>query len=402
MNPIASTTKSITRVPCGPAWVTNSSWALAFALPVLRATAEDHLDYRYEDYSEDGGRIHIQTHGGLFSTDIRPWLNLKGSFVYDSISGATPIGAPPLPGLSTVQKVNIEDIRRAGFVEPTFKFENHTITPQFAVSEEHDYQSFGVSLSHSIDLNEKNTTVTWGVSHQFDKVLPNPGESVTEPMRKDATDVLLGVTQLLGPTTIARFNLTLGYSDGYLSDPYKRVLFTDFPYFDGQPYTVWPEVRPDHRFRQVGYFSLQQYVEPLNGAAEASYRIHHDDWGIVAHTVELDWHQKITKYVTLSPLFRYYTQSAADFYAPSFPGDPSLPPGFDPTLPPIPRYYSADYRLSALETFTYGVNLSIRPHENFSLNFGYKRYEMFGTDNVTSPDQYPQAHVWTAGITLWF
>jgi hypothetical protein len=379
--------------------VAKSSFALALVLS--RARAEDHVDYRYENYSEDGGRIQINTHGALFSKEIRPWLNLKGNFVYDGISGATPIGAPPLPGQSTVPKVNIDDIRRAGFIEPGFKFGRHTISPQFAISVESDYESYGAALTHSIDFNEKNTTLTWGLSHAFDRILPNPGESIFEPERKDSTDLLVGITQILGQNTVFRANATFGYSDGYLSDPYKRVLFTDFPFF-GTAYTVWPEVRPRHRFRQVGYLELQQFVEPVQGAADLSYRIHHDDWGIVAHTVTAEWHQKITRYVTLSPLFRFYTQTGADFYAPSFPGDPSVPPDFDPTLPPIPTYYSADYRLSALNSYTFGVSLSIHPHERISVDFGYKRYEMRGTDRVTAQDQYPQAHVFSAGMTVWF
>lgn len=383
------------------AWLTRSSFALACALPWLKARGDDRADYRYEDYGEEGGRIHISTHGAFFSKELRPWLNLKGNFVYDSISGATPIGAPPLPGESTVPKVSIEDIRRAGYIEPSFKLDNQTFTPQFAISQEQDYESYGVSLSHSIELNEKNTTLTWGISHTFDRVLPNPGESIQEPMRKDTTDFLVGVTQLLGPSTVARANLTLGYSDGYLTDPYKRVLFTDFPYTPGNPYTVWPEVRPSHRFRQVGFFSLQQYVDPLNGAAESSYRISHDDFGIVAHTVTLEWHQKITKYVVASPLFRYYTQSEADFYAPSFPGDPSLLE-FDPVAANVPNYYSADYRLSAMDSFTYGIHLSVRPMDSLSVDLAYKRYEMVGRDNVTAADQYPVANVWTAGVTIWF
>ena len=37
-----------------------------------------------------------------------------------------------------------------------------------------------------------------------------------------------------------------------------------------------------------------------------------------------------------------------------------------------------------------------------SLEMGYKRYEMFGTDGVTAADQYPTANVFTGGLTLWF
>ena len=374
---------------------------------VTRTRAEDRADYRYEDYAEDRDRIHVQTHGFYFDTTLKPWLTLKGNYIHDAISGATPTGAPPLPGQKKVDVVTIDDIRHAGFIEPTIRLGNQSFTPQFSYSEESDYKSIGISLSHSIELNEKNTTVMWGASHSFDQILPNEGEqmylsngSVTpldSPQDKDTTDVLLGVTQILGPTTIATANLTVGYSDGFLSDPYKRVVFDNYFHFPGTPYTVWPEHRPTHKFRQVAFLSLQQAVEKLDGAAELSYRFHHDDFGVFAHTVSVQWNQKIGRYVILSPLFRYYTQGAADFYGTSFPGDePSTP---DPRRP---QYFSSDYRLSALDSFTYGVSVIAKVHEHVSLEFAYKRYVMEGTDGVTAKDQYPSAHVFTGGLTVWF
>ncbi len=369
-----------------------AAW-LVVALP-LRTRSENRADYRYEDYQEEGGRIHVQTHGAYFDAELKPWATLKGNFIYDSISGATPIGAPPLPGQSEVAKAEVEDTRYAGFLESALKLGRHTLTPQAAYSEESDYKSFGVALTHAMEFNEKNTTVSWGISHAFDQVLD--GSDPREWQDKDTTDFLLGLTQLLGPNTILSANLTLGYSDGDLTDPYKGVLFDDFPYFGG-PFTLWPEQRPGHKFRQIGYLSLQHYFERVKGAVETTYRLHHDDQGITAHTVSLQWNQKIGKYVMLSPLFRYHTQTAADYYGTHFPGDPS-----DPTNFPTPDYYSADYRISALETFTYGVAISVRIHEHVSLEVAYKRYEMYGTDNETADDQYPKANVLTGGLTIWF
>lgn len=380
------------------------AWLLSVAMPA-RTRAESRADYRYEDYSEEGGRIHIRTHGFYFNEELKPWLAVQGNYIYDGISGATPTGAPPLPGQNTVRKVNVSDIRRAGFLQAAIQLGDHTLSPQVSYSEESDYRSTGISLSDAIAFNEKNTTLSLGISHSFDQILPNEGEdpSITSSRDKDTTDVLFGVSQLIGPNTVLGANLTLGYSDGYLSDPYKRVLFDDFPYYPGTdpadpfPYTVWPEKRPSHKFRQVVYLSLQHYVEKANGAIDASYRFHHDDFGIIANTLSLQWNQKIGKRVMVSPLFRYHTQTEADFYATHFPGDPSDPESF-----PTPRYYSADYRLSALDSFTYGIGVSVRVHKHASLEFAYKRYEMQGTDHVTSADQYPKANVFTGGFTLWW
>jgi hypothetical protein len=363
---------------------------------LTRTRGEDRIDYRYEDYSEDRGRIQIQTHGVYFDKTLKPWLSVRGNYINDAISGATPIGAPPLPGQSKVPTVEIEDERRAGFLEAAFRAGRHTFTPQVAYSEESDYKSVGVSLSHAMDFNDKNTTFTWGLSHAADEVIPNLGTAITRSEDKNSTDFLLGLTQLLGPKTVLTLNATVGYSEGYLSDPYKRVLFEDFPYTPGEEYTVWAEKRPSHKFRHVGYVALQHYFDKLHGAAEMSYRFHHDDFGVVAHTMGAQWNQKIGKMFIVSPLFRYHRQSEADFYDVSFPGDPSVPGS------KLPDNYSSDYRLSALESFTYGVTISARVHEHLSLEFAYKRYEMFGTDSRTSKDQYPSANVFTGGITVWW
>jgi hypothetical protein len=58
------------------------------------AQGENHADTRFEFYSEDGGRIQVETTGLLFEQAIAPWATLRGKAVYDSISGATPTGAP--------------------------------------------------------------------------------------------------------------------------------------------------------------------------------------------------------------------------------------------------------------------------------------------------------------------
>jgi hypothetical protein len=251
----------------------------------------------------------------------------------------------------------------------------------------------------------------WGLSHSFDQILPNEGElyyktglPFTEPVDKDDTSGMAGVTQLLGPATTLTLNATLGYENGDLSDPYKRVLFDGVPYNPGpdpanpNPYTVFPERRPEYKFRQIGFVSLQHFFDPVNGAMEVTYRIYHDSFEVIANTVSLQWNQKAGKYVIISPLFRFYTQTAAYFYGTHFPGDPS-----NPAFPvPIPAYYSSDYRLSELNSYTYGISIEAHVHEHLSLMVAYKYYAMFGRDGVTDAAQYPKANVFTGGLTLWF
>ncbi|MFO1476764.1 MAG: DUF3570 domain-containing protein [Verrucomicrobiota bacterium] len=377
---------------------------------VARTKAEDRVDYRYEDYAETGDRIHVTTQGVYFDVGLSAAVALKGNFVYDSISGATPLGPPYLPGTNAVNTAQMSDQRYAGFLEPVIKWGNQTIMPQVSYSQEDDYQSLGIALNDAIDFNEKNTTVTIGASHSFDYVLPNEGEyyygtegPLTQKLKKDSTEGLIGVTQLLGPNTVATADITVGYASGYLSDPYKRVLFDNVPYNPGPdpanpyPYTVWPERRPEEKLREVGFIGFQHYFDGVNGAMDLSYRFTHDSWDVFSSTVALQWNQKIGKYVILSPMFRYYIQSAAWFYATHFPGDPD-----NATTYPLPSAYSSDYRLSSMETFTGGITLSVRVQEHLSLDLQYQRYEMFGRDGVTQPVMYPKANVITGGFTVWF
>src|SRR5204863_5110236 len=116
-----------------------------------------------------------------------------------------------------------------------------------------------------------------------------------------------------------------------------------------------------------------------------------------AQTASVQWNQRIGRHVTVSPFFRFHTQTAAYFYATHFPGDPENQSVF-----PLPKYYSADYRISALRSYTYGATVNVRVHEHVSLDLAFKRYVMEGTDGVTAADQYPKANVFSGGLTVWF
>lgn len=360
-------------------------------LPITKTRAQNHADYRYELYKEESGRIEVQSHSALSEVELRSWMSLKGQVVYDAISGATPTGALPRPGSRKVPTVEIDDDRYAGAIEVGMKYHNVTVRPQFAYSDESDYESISLALNTSIDLNQKNTTLNLGVAQNWDTIIPNEGTFLGTEEKKDTTDFFVGVTQLLGPKMFLTANFTYGIGSGYFSDPYKGVHFADY-----DPDTISGEKRPDNRNKEVVYLALTRAIDPLNASAELSYRFYHDSFDVTAHTVSFTWLQKLGDKIVLAPTFRYYDQSAADFYAVSFPGDPTV------SRAGIPRYYSADYRLSDLHAFTYGVSLLWRAHKNVHFDVGYKRYEMFGDDRRTPMDAYPAANVFSIGFRLWF
>lgn len=367
----------------------------ALALLVVRAFpifGEDLVGYRYADYQEEQGRVKVETHAVDYSVTLTPHFLVKGNLVYDAISGATPTGAPPTDGSAQVPLVELRDTRRAFSIATPWLDGRFTTTPQVSYSKERDYESTGLSLNESIDFDQKNTTINLGVAHDFDRVLPNRGEWIREAQSKENTDVLIGVVQLLDPVTYVSANLTLGYSSGFLSDPYKRIVFPEF-----SPEILFPERRPDHRFRQVIFLGINRFITPMNAAVELSYRFHHDGFGIYSHTASLEWGQKLGKYATLTPLVRFYEQSAATFYAPTISGNPLPDEGS-----PIPDYFSSDFRLSHLRTWTFGLSAKIRLTDYWGLDFGYQRYEMQGLDGATFASAYPKANVFSAGLHITF
>ena len=366
-----------------------------------RVYGEDHVDYRYEAYREDDQRISIDTHSMLFEVAPKRWLNIKGEMIFDAISGASPTGSPPPNQLTfvdgTVGDTNstkvpvgeMHDKRYAGDLATTFSLGQHRFTPQLSYSQESDYISRGFAFNYAVDINEKNTTLNLGWSAIWDRILPK--KFLNTEKTKDSDDFLVGINQLLSPKTVATLNFTYGNARGYLDDQYKGVAFISD--FQGDPTNpaISSERRPSRRDHYTSYASLTQYITPLNASVEGSYRFFHDSYGVNAHTIGLAWYQKLGSRVVIAPMVRYHRQSAADFYAPMF-----------PDWAQRPRYYSADYRLSELDTITGGLTVSVKAMDWLSFDFGYKRYVMNGLDKVTSQSAYPSANIFTIGARVWF
>ena len=379
-------------------------WLLALMVKVLhlqRAGAADHVDFKYELYKEDDHRIEINTGIFQFEKSLGASTTLRGETVYDAISGASPTGGPPPRGSRQVPLAELEDTRNAGSLELSQRWGRHTFTPQVAYSTESDYESWGLSLNDAIDFNNKNTTLVLGAAHNFDKVFTGNSPYLPPDAKypKDTTDVLLGVTQLLTPKTVLTVNGTYGYSDGDLTDPYKGIRFDAFPDVDGT--FLLPEKRPSYKSREILYASLTRFITPANASVELAYRFYHDSFDIVANTVSLTWYQKVGQHLSIEPSIRFYDQSEAYFYYARVPKSLGVPV---PVLrnARTPGVYSADYRLSSLNTWTYGVKVAYRFNEHVAVDAAYKRYVMQGNDHATSSSAYPKANIFTLGLTLWF
>ncbi len=357
---------------------------------VLRA--EDAIRYKFQDYQELGGRIAVKVHGAVVEQDFGPATHLKVEGVMDAITGATPTGEPAPAGSDQVPLSELTERRKAWNAALSRQFPRVNIALGFGNSRESDYVSTGWSLNTITDFNQKNTNLLLGLAGTDDdiRVFYQP-----ERAKKRTHDVIVGVTQLLDPHTSVALNVTWGRQRGYLSDPYKLVQ-KDTEIFPGISLPItFAENRPAERDKWIGFASLNRSFPEIRGAVELSYRLYHDTYDTTAHTIDAAWFQHLGEHVILRPGLRFYDQNAASFYHYKLDGT-TITPAAGPPRPHGP-FYSSDYRLSALQTFTYGLKVIWNVTEALQCDVALERYDMRGTDRVTPQSAYCRAKIFTVG-----
>ena len=133
------------------------------------------------------------------------------------------------------------------------------------------------------------------------------------------------------------------YMSGLLSTPFHSVFFADT-----EEYAFDIERLPSSRLKiplglRLNYFPLSFLILRTN------YRYYTDDFGINAHTFELETPIKFGSSFTVSPFYRYHTQTASKYFAPKY------------MHLSTSDFYTSDYDLSELQSHKYGVGLKYYP-----------------------------------------
>ncbi len=369
---------------------------LAWLAP--RARAENSLAYKFEDYAESGGRIAVRTQGAFLEQDLGTEMHFKLEGVLDAITGATPSGQPAPAGSDRVVTSELHAERRKAWdAALSRQFKRVNVSLGAANSRESDYISNGWSVNTLTDFNQKNTTLLLGLAGTDDKikVLYN---SRAPRQRKHTNDVIVGITQLLDPRTTLTLNFTWGRARGYLNDQYKLVQ-KNTELFPGifLPLT-FAENRPGTREKRVAFVGFNRAFAEARGALDASYRYYHDTYRTRAHTLDLAWFQHLGEKIIVRPGVRFYQQTAANFYYYNLDGTALTP--FSGVNGPRPQgpFYSSDFRLSALRTWTYGLKVVWNLTDTLSLDLAREQYDMQGRDGVTPASAYCNARILTAGL----
>ncbi|MSU47863.1 MAG: DUF3570 domain-containing protein [Opitutus sp.] len=376
-----------------------SSRSRALALSTLlvwlaprAARAENSVRYKYQDYREMGGRIAVKVQGAAVEQDLGTATHLKVEGVMDAIAGATPTGQPAPAGSDQVPLSILHERRKAWDASLARQFASVNVAVGVANSRESDYVSTGWSLNTLADFNQKNTTLLAGLAGTDDDIRVFFQRNRA---KKRTNDVIVGITQLLDPRTSVTFNLTWGRQRGFLADPYKLVQkSTEIIPGVSLPLT-FAENRPDERDKWVAFAGLNRSFPEAHGAIDLSYRLYHDTYDTTAHTVDLAWFQYVGEHVIVRPGLRFYDQSAARFYHYDL-DKTGILPAFGPPRTNGP-FYSSDYRLSAMQTFNYGLKVVWSITDAWQFDAAFERYDMRGKDHVTPQSAYCRANIITLG-----
>ena len=232
-------------------------------------------------------------------------------------------------------------------------------------SSEFDYQSVGANVSFAKKTRNRNGEFTAKLQAYIDNIkyiLPvelrtgNGGGGDDEDdygsKPRNSYSSSLSWSQIINQRLQLMFLLDIVYQKGYLGLPFHRVYFNDN--------SLHEENLPDSRFKipvgfRANYFAGDKVI------IRTFYRYYHDDWGINAHTFDIETPVKISPFLSVTPFYRYYNQSAADYFAPY-----QVHTASD-------LYYTSNYDLSKFNSNFYGAGFRISPPKGV---FGMSHFNM--------------------------
>ena len=226
-------------------------------------------------------------------------------------------------------------------------------------SKEYDYQSLGIGAQFEKTSPDNNRSFGIKLQAYLDQwrvILPvelRPGGRKDEGNSPRRTySASLSWSQVINPRLQGVFLLDLVAQEGLLATDYQRVYFKDgslnFEHLPSRRYKLPVGAR-------LNYFWGDRII------LRSLYRYYIDDWGIQAHTAELEVPVKLTPYLSVSPFYRYYTQTSADYFAPyraHAAGE---------------EFFTSDYDLSSLQSHFFGTGIRWVPEKGV---LGWKRWNM--------------------------
>lgn len=237
-------------------------------------------------------------------------------------------------------------------------------------SHEFDYQSFGGGINLTRLSANKNTQFDFKATAFLDTwkvILPvelrpagygsgsdkdGRGGGTLDYKPRNSFSTSFSLSQVISQRLQVALIIEPSYQKGLLATEYQRVYFnSNFATGVGPTNSILNErieSLPGSRYKlpiavRLNYFLDDHFI------IRAFYRYYSDNWGIRAHTAELEIPVKLTSFVSVSPFYRYNNQQGTRYFAPY--GQHS----------PTETYYTSDYDLSTLSSNFVGANIRLSP-----------------------------------------
>jgi hypothetical protein len=301
---------------------------------------EDRADVLWHSYH--GGDITIQGPSVLVRKKVADNLSLSANYYEDMISSASidvKLSASPY-----------HEKREQWSGGADYLHGKSTYSAGFITSKEPDYKANTSYFALSQDMFGDLTTLTLGYRRGWDQVFRDiktpQGVLENDPtfhQRVDHRGYSLSLTQILTRNAILGFNYELLTDQGYLANPYRKIRYLSPG--QGAGFTLADQVYPNTRTSNAASAQLKYYL-PYRAALTGQYRFFRDTWGIVGHTVELDYTHPAGKHWIFEGSLRYYTQKHADFYSDLFP------------RANYQNFMARDRELAAFHSYTLGAGAS--------------------------------------------
>jgi len=355
---------------------------LVVALPAFTQTDLEgslDVDILFSYYDQDGD--HSPVTGGIGSEALQvvspvvvigwrmneKWT-LSADIGVDQMSSAS-IGAIQME-LSSAS-IPDGDTRTFGNFRAGRKFGNQTLGFTVGAAKEYDYQSISYGLDWAMTFNQENTAVSAAVRRYDDAIdligidgYGYQGEGLpttTGTGDRTTTDLFFSISQTLGRKTAASIELLLSQQEGYLATPFHEVILA------GGDARI-AERLPDSRDRQSISLKLNHsFTDRI--VQRVGYRFYDDDWGVNAHTIDLETHFRLSsaRQMWVYPILRYHTQSAADWF------------GLPGTFSGEEAYLSSDWDIAETSTDKFGIGWSVNSLPGQEWFGQLDRFEVRGT-----------------------
>ena len=279
----------------------------ALALPAAADAGvlpDDRADALYHRY--DGGGVTIDGPSLLVRKKFAEKYSASANFYMDMVSSASidvVTTASPYTETRTQMSAGLDALN--GKTQYSVNFTN---------SDENDYTANSASLDISQDVFGDLTNVSFGFSRGWDEVRKRGDADFSEPI--DRSTYRVGVSQIVTPRLMMGLNYELVSDEGFLNNPYRSVRYLDPGSATG--FAFQPEVYPHTRTSNAASLNARYFL-PYRAAVHGEYRFFTDTWGIDASTVQVGYTHPWGKQWIFELTYRWYDQSAADFYADLFP-----------------------------------------------------------------------------------